>query len=553
MALVPNPFFIMLGGYVYRIFVVKWFYKKALSLNQIMVIMKNEWTRGEHMIILDGQSLTLDQLKRIARDKEKVEIAESSKVLVEKVTAFVQSVVDDGKAVYGINTGFGHLANVIIEKKEVKKLQENLLKSHACGVGEPLDTEIVRAMMALRINALIKGYSGIRLCTIEKLAELLNKDIIPVVYEKGSLGASGDLALLSHMSLPLIGLGEVFDEGQVRPAKLVFEKYDIEPIKELYAKEGLSLINGTQAMSAIGGLALYDAFRLMDYANLSMSLSMEALGGVIDAMDPRVHEVRGQVGQIEVAAEIRNNLSGSKHITHQNEKRVQDAYSLRCTPQVHGASLDALNHVKTILEREMNAVTDNPILFENEKDAISAGNFHGQPLAIAFDYLGIALAELANISERRIERLVNPDLSNGLPPFLAKNSGLNSGFMIVQYTAASLVSENKVLAHPASVDSISSSANQEDHVSMGSISARKARTILENTRKVVAMEMLTACQAIDFREKAQLGQKTEKAYAWIRKEIPWIEKDEVMFTHLHQIEKMLMDDRFYHHVIEGGI
>lgn len=505
------------------------------------------------MIILDGQSLTLEQLKQIARDKEKVEIAESSKLMVDKVSEFVQSVVDDGKAVYGINTGFGHLADVTIEKKEVKKLQENLLKSHACGVGDPLDPEIVRAMMALRINALIKGYSGIRLSTIEKLLELLNKDIIPVVYEKGSLGASGDLALLSHMSLPLIGMGEVFYESKIVPAKIAFDKIGIEPIKELYAKEGLSLINGTQAMSAIGGLVLYDAYRLLDFANLSMSLSMEALEGVIDALDPKIHIVRGQVGQIRVAEDMRKNLANSKHITHQNDKRVQDAYSLRCAPQVHGASLDALDHVKMILEREMNAVTDNPILFVNEKEAISAGNFHGQPLAIAFDYLGIAIAELASISERRIERLVNPDLSNGLPPFLALNSGLNSGFMIVQYTAASLVSENKVLAHPASVDSISSSANQEDHVSMGSISARKAKTILENTRKVIAMEMLTACQAIDFREKAQLGHKTELAYDEIRKEIPWIEKDEMMYPHLHKIEKMLTEDQFYDHIIKGGM
>ncbi|MBN2300401.1 MAG: histidine ammonia-lyase [Acholeplasmataceae bacterium] len=503
------------------------------------------------MIVLDGKSLTLESLKRIARDQEEVSIAESSQELVHRASLFVESVVEDGRPVYGINTGFGHLADVIIEKKEVKNLQVNLLKSHACGVGDPLPVDTVRAMMALRINALIKGYSGIRLSTIEKLMELLNKNCIPVVYEKGSLGASGDLALLSHMSLPIIGLGEVFCQGKIMETMEAFKIRGIEPIKELYAKEGLSLINGTQAMSAIGGLVLYDSLKLLKFANLSVALTMEALRGVIDAYDPRVQEVRGQIGQINVAKQMVSNLNGSQYITKQNEERVQDAYSLRCAPQVHGAAMDAMQHVKNIVEREMNAVTDNPLIFENEKEAISAGNFHGEPLAIAFDYLGIAIAELANISERRLERLVNPDLSNGLPPFLAKHSGLNSGFMIVQYTAASLVSENKVLAHPASVDSISSSANQEDHVSMGSISARKAKTILENSRQVIAMEMFTAAQALDFREKAQQGDKTAIAYQYIRKHIPFIHHDVVMYPYLHQMEKILKDDDFYYSVFKG--
>jgi histidine ammonia-lyase len=278
---------------------------------------------------------------------------------------------------------------------------------------------------------------------------------------------------------------------------------------------------------------------------------MEALEGVIEAFDPRVHVVRNQLGQIRVALDVLKNLKNSEHITHQNEKRVQDAYSLRCAPQVHGASLYAFDHILDIVEREMNAVTDNPIVFPNTEEAISAGNFHGQPLAMAFDYMGIAIAELASISERRIERLVNHHLSNGLPPFLAKCSGLNSGFMIVQYTAASLVSENKVLAHPASVDSIPSSANQEDHVSMGSISARKSRTIYENARKVVSMEMMTACQALGFRETARLGDITGKAYEFIRKEIPFIEHDVVMYPYLHQIEKMIVEDSFYQALFEG--
>ncbi|MBU1141857.1 MAG: histidine ammonia-lyase [Firmicutes bacterium] len=503
------------------------------------------------MIILDGQSLTLELLKRIARDNEEVTIAKSSQELVQRASLFVENIARDGKAVYGINTGFGHLANVIIDKSQVKILQKNLLMSHACGVGDPLSIEIVRAMMALRINALIKGYSGIKLSTIEKLMEMLNKNVIPVVYEKGSLGASGDLALLSHMSLPLIGLGEVFYQGNKSNTLEAFKKADITPIAELHAKEGLSLINGTQAMSAIGGLALYDSLRLLKFANLSVSMTMEALGGVIDAFDSRVQEVRGQKGQIKAAEKVRNYLKGSKYVTSQNELRVQDAYSLRCTPQVHGAITDAMTHILDIVEREMNAVTDNPIVFESDNLAISAGNFHGEPLALAFDYLGIAIAELAGISERRIERMVNPNLSNGLPPFLAKHYGLNSGFMIVQYTAASLVSENKVLAHPASVDSIPSSANQEDHVSMGSISARKAKSILDNSRKVIAMELLTASQAIDFRNKAQQGDITSKAYQYIRSHIPFIEQDEVMYPYLFQIEQMLIDDSFYQYVFEG--
>lgn len=502
------------------------------------------------MIILDGQSLTLELLHQIARNHEKVSIAKASQELVHKASLFVEKVVEDGKAVYGINTGFGHLANVIIDKHQVKKLQANLLKSHACGVGEPLSIDTVRAMMVLRVNALIKGYSGIRLCTIEKLVEMLNKEVIPVVFEKGSLGASGDLALLSHMSLPIIGLGEVFYEGKRMDTLTAFAKADIKPIDELFAKEGLSLINGTQAMSAIGGLVLYDSIKLLKFANLSLAMSMEALGGVIDAFDPRIQEVRGQKGQIKAAKEMRDNLLNSHHITHQNQLRVQDGYSLRCAPQVHGAVMDAMEHVLDIVEREMNAVTDNPILFEDKEEAISAGNFHGEPLALAFDYLGISIAELAGISERRIERMVNPNLSNGLPPFLAKYSGLNSGFMIVQYTAASLVSENKVLAHPASVDSIPSSANQEDHVSMGSISARKAKSILENTRKVIAMELLTATQAIDFREKAQLGDKTAKAYEYIRLHIPFVSHDEVMYPYLYQIEQILMDEAFEKYVFK---
>lgn len=500
------------------------------------------------MIILNGASLTLESLVQIARKHMPVEIDPKQMELVKKASLFVKEKSEGDVPVYGINTGFGHLAHIKIDKKEVNQLQENLLKSHACGVGEPLDIETVRAMMALRINALIKGYSGIRLETILKMVEFLNDDIIPVVFEKGSLGASGDLALLSHMSLPLIGLGEVYYQGERMTTQEALKKAGKTPIDHLRAKEGLSLINGTQGMTAIGGLVLYDAYHVLRLSNLALSLSMEALEGVMDAMDDRVHRLRGQRGQITVAEDIRTMLCGSQYTSSCNEKRVQDAYSLRCAPQVHGASKDAMDHVKMIVENEMNAVTDNPIVFADDRAILSAGNFHGQPLALAFDYLGIAIAELASISERRIERMVNPHLSNGLPPFLTKSSGLNSGFMIVQYTAASLVSENKVLAHPASVDSIPSSANQEDHVSMGSISARKSNTILDHAIKVISMELLTACQAVDYRIKRPMGQTTQKAYQIIREHIPFIETDVIMYPYLNHIEKLVMSQAFIERV-----
>ena len=497
------------------------------------------------MIVLNGSGLNLEKFIRIARFKEKVIIGDTQKELVNKAHQYVHDVVKSERPVYGINTGFGKLSDMSIGRDDVSKLQENLLKSHACGVGEPFRDEIVRGMMLLRVNALIRGNSGIRLEVVEKLVEMLNKDVCPIVFEKGSLGASGDLAPLSHMSLPIIGLGECFYQGKRMSTTDAFKQANIEKIERLRAKEGLSLINGTQAMTSVGAFAVYDAKELLDIANVSLALTMEALHGIIEAFDPRVHLVRGHLGQIEIAKQINSILEGSTYITHQGEERVQDAYSIRCAPQVHGATLDALEFVISKVEIEMNAVTDNPIIFADDDIAISAGNFHGQPLALPFDYLGIAISELANISERRLERMVNPSLSNGLPPFLVKNPGINSGFMIVQYSAASLVSENKVLAHPASVDSIPSSANQEDHVSMGTIGARKAYMILENTRKVIAMELLTACQALDLQEKKVLGDITSKAYLKIREHIPFIDNDEVMYPHIHKGESLITSSELY--------
>jgi len=393
--------------------------------------------------------------------------------------------------------------------------------------------------MLLRVNNLAKGYSGARLEIIETLIEMLNKRVHPVVPEKGSLGSSGDLAPLSHMVLPMIGLGEAEYCGKVMPGANAMNDAGI-PIAELTSKEGLALINGTQVMTAVGALTLYDAINLIKISDIAAALSFEAQRGIITALDPRVQEIRPHKGQIDTAEILLNILCGSKMTTKQGEIRVQDAYSLRCVPQVHGASKDAVNYVKEQVEIEINSVTDNPIIFSDTKEGISGGNFHGQPMALSFDFLCIALAELADISERRIERLVNPSLS-GLPAFLVNHGGLNSGFMIVQYSAASLVSENKILAHPASVDSIPSSANQEDHVSMGTIAARKSKEIMENVRRVLAMEIMCACQGIDLRGNKGLGKGTLPVYDTVRSAVPTLLKDRPLYEDINKCEGLIIN------------
>ncbi|MCK9470802.1 MAG: histidine ammonia-lyase [Bacilli bacterium] len=484
-------------------------------------------------IILKDKYLTLEDFIKVARFKEEVVLSEDLKQKINEANKRIRSIVLQSKKVYGVNTGFGKLSEVVIENKDLHKLQENLLKSHACGVGENFDEEVVRGMMVLRVNALARGYSGIRLEVVNKLIELLNKNVIPIVPSQGSLGASGDLAPLAHMSLPILGLGEVMYEGIIMPSKAALEKANIEPIKNLEAKEGLSLINGTQAMTSVGALTLYDSIRLSKIADIALSLSLEALRGIKCAFDERVHKIRGQVGQIKVAENVRKIIQDSTFITTQGQLRTQDAYSLRCASQVHGASRDAISYLIEKVELEMNAATDNPLVF-NEEDVISGGNFHGEIMAQGFDFLKLAIAEFANISERRLERLVNPALSEGLPAFLVAHPGINSGFMIVQYSAASLVSENKVLAHPASVDSIPSSGNQEDHVSMGTISARGARDILNNSLKVLAMEILASLQAIDFRKNLVLGKGTSVAYKYLREKLKFIEDDAVMYPYINE-------------------
>ena len=417
-------------------------------------------------------------------------------------------------------------SETFIEREYTNALQKNLIVSHAVGAGDFFSPDVVRAAMLLRVNNFTYGYSGIRLETVQALVEMLNRGVTPLVPEKGSLGASGDLVPLAHMVLPLLGLGKATYRGEVMSGAEAMRAAGISTL-ELTQKEGLALINGTQFMTAVGALTVYDALELLKVADIAAAMSFEAQNGIVDALQARMHAIRPHKGQVDSARIVSALLAGSKNVTRQGEVRVQDAYSLRCTPQVHGASKDAVNYVRQKVDIEINSVTDNPIVFSDTAEAISGGNFHGQPVALAFDFLGIALAEIADVAERRIERMVNSSLS-GLPSFLVEKGGVNSGFMIVQYTAAALVSENKVLAHPSVVDSIPTSANQEDHVSMGGYSARKARQILNNTNRVIAIEMVNAAQGMDFRAPLKPGKGSGAAYAEFRKHVPFYEKDQFM-------------------------
>ncbi len=493
-----------------------------------------------NQVVITGNTLTLDAMAAVCRHDATVILSEEARQNIMTSRRVVDQLVDDGATVYGITTGFGKFSDVTITAEECKLLQKNLIITHAVGAGEPFSREVARGIMLLRVNNLAKGFSGVCLSTVETLIEMLNRGVTPVIPQKGSLGASGDLAPLSHMVLPMLGLGIAEYQGATMSGAEAMKKAGI-PTIELVAKEGLALINGTQAMTSVGALAVYDAISMMKVATIAAAMSFEANRGVLDALDPRVHAVRPHDGQGKTASNLRKLLGGSGNVTRQGEIRVQDGYSLRCVPQVHGASQDAINYVKSKVEIEINSVTDNPIVFKETMQGISGGNFHGQPMALAFDFLGIALSELANISERRTERLVNPSLG-GFPAFLVKNGGLNSGFMIVQYSAAALVSENKVLAHPASVDSIPSSAGQEDHVSMGTIAARKAGEILGNVRRVLAMELMCACQAIDLLEGSRkLGAGTAPAYEAIRRVCPMLVDDRPLYEDINNCESVLLD------------
>lgn len=492
-------------------------------------------------VILDGQHLTLEDLVHIARDQYTVALDEQAIASVKRSRQIVEDIVVAGTPTYGINTGFGSLQSLSISAEDCQQLQENLIRTHSCGYGEPLAEDVVRSIMAIRVNSLLKGSSGIRLSTIQLLVDMLNHHVVPHIPEKGSLGASGDLAPLSHMVLPMLGLGRAYYEGELFPGKEAMEKAGLAPIK-LASKEGLALINGTTVLTAIGALATYDAIKLAKLSDIAGALSVEAHNGIAAVFAEELHTIRPQIGQLATAKNMRHLIAGSHYTTEPKEGHVQDAYTLRCIPQIHGASKDSIAYVKEKVEIEINSGTDNPIITADGK-VISGGNFHGEPMAQPFDFLGIAIAEIANVSERRIERLVNRQLS-GLPSFLVKHPGLNSGFMITQYAAAALVSENKILAHPASVDSIPSCENQEDFVSMGTIAARTAAQILDNSWRVVATEIMAACQALDLKEQTtELGQGTQVAYQCVRDVLDFIEndKDIEVYDELNKATALIKD------------
>lgn len=438
----------------------------------------------------------------------------------------VERVVRDGRIVYGITTGVGELAGVRISADQSAQLQVNIVRSHSAGVGDPLPEDVVRAMMLLRAHALALGYSGVREQTVELLVEMLNRGLHPLIPSQGSVGASGDLAPLAHLALALIGEGQISVDGQTVPAAHALAEARMRPLV-LGAKEGVALINGTQLMAGCGAIGAYDARRLATCADVAGAMTFEALHGILDAFDPLLHEVRPHVGQTNSAANLRRLLAGSETPRVGSAARVHDAYALRCMPQVHGACRDAIEYTAQVVEIEMNSATDNPLIFPDEDRVVSGGNFHGQPVALALDVLAIAVSELAGIAERRIERLVNPHLS-GLPAFLTQDSGLNSGLMLAQYTAAALVSENKVLSHPASVDSIPTSANQEDHVSMGAAAARKALQVVRHSQQVLGIELLCAAQALDLHRPLRQGAGTRPAYETVRGAVPKLEADRVL-------------------------
>ncbi|MEJ7849686.1 MAG: histidine ammonia-lyase [Pyrinomonadaceae bacterium] len=500
-------------------------------------------------IVLDGESLTFEQVLAVANGKPgepRVVLAGDAQEKVNACARAVDTLLERGEIAYGITTGFGAFKDKIISREEVELLQRNIVVSHAVGVGNPFNTATVRAIMLIRANTLARGYSGIRLATLELILECLNRGVHPIIPEKGSLGASGDLAPLAHFACVLIGEGKAEFFGEILGGSDALEKAGLSAIV-LAAKEGLALTNGTTVMTAVGLLETCRAMRLAELADVSGCLSLEALHGTVSAFDERIHALRPHPRQIECARNLREILSRSGFVRDFDPSNVQDAYTLRCMPQVHGACRDAIAYAEWLIKLELNAVTDNPLIFVSGEsiEVISGGNFHGEPLALAFDYLAIALSELGNISERRIMRLTDESSNEHvLPAFLTENGGLNSGFMIVQYTAASLCTENKILSHPASVDTIPSSANVEDHVSMGSTAAVKLRQVAENLEIILSLELFCAAQGIEFRRKALgpetlLGKGTREIYRAIREIVPFIEKDEYMKVHMDSVHEIV--------------
>ncbi len=494
---------------------------------------------------LTGNDLTLENVREVAIERRPVLLAADAREAVDRARAVVEEIVAREKLAYAVTTGVGKLSDIRIAGDQIRELQVNLVRSHAVGVGDPLAVGPTRAMMLLRANSLAKGCSGVRAGVIDTLCEMLNRGVTPYVPSQGSVGASGDLSPLAHLALVLIGEGECFDSaGKLIPSAQALKQAQIKPLV-LEAKETISLINGTQAMLAVGALALLLAETLVDSADVLGGLVCDALQGTDTAFDERIHQARPHAGQKRSALNLRKMLEGSEiRESHRNCGRVQDAYSLRCIPQVHGAVRDTLAHCRQVFEIEANSAVDNPLVFttgaeNSEGDVISGGNFHGEPLAFALDFIAIAMSALAGISERRIERMVNPALSEGLPPFLAQAAGLNSGFMMAQVTAAALVSENKVLAHPASVDSITTSGNKEDFVSMGMTAANKLSRVVENTRNVLAIEAMAVAQALDFLAPLKTSKLGQAAHSAIRSVCPTMEKDRVMYKDFARIAELI--------------
>ena len=475
---------------------------------------------------LNGQPLSLEQIAAVVSGQESVQVSAAARKRVDASRKIIEDIVKRDAVVYGVNTGFGKLADVRIPPDELRNLQLNLVRSHACGIGPPLSEPEVRAMMLLRANVLALGFSGIRCEIIEILCEMLNQRVHPVVPEKGSVGASGDLAPLAHLALSLIGEGEAFFKSERMESREALRQAKLKPA-QLEAKEGLALLNGTQAMHAVGGLSILRAKRLARVADVAGAMTLEGLRDTPAAFDPRLQEARPHRGQKAAAAHLLSLLEGSeiRESHRQNDPRVQDAYSVRCMPQVHGAVRDALAHCEDVLLIESASATDNPLVFAESGDVISGGNFHGAPLALMFDYAAIAMADLMSISERRTDRLVNPDKSEGLPAFLAHRPGLESGFMIPHVAAASLLNEARVLAHPASVDNITTSGGKEDHVSMGMTSALKLRTIVDLAESLIAIELLTGAEALEHRRPLRGGKGVERAFAAVRKISPALTQD----------------------------
>jgi histidine ammonia-lyase len=469
------------------------------------------------MLQLNGQSLTIQQIADVAAHREHVALSAEARERVERSRRVVEQIVVEGRTVYGVNTGFGKLSDVSIEPSDLRQLQLNLVRSHSCGLGKPLSEEEARAMLLLRANVLATGFSGARPLVIDTLIGMLEKGISPVIPEKGSVGASGDLAPLSHLALAAIGEGEAFYDGERLPSAVALERAGV-PSLQLEVKEGLALLNGTQAMGAVGGLALHRAQRLVRLADAAGAMTLEALRGTPVAFDERIHEARPHAAQLAVAAHLRELLRDSEirksHLD--NDPRVQDAYSLRCMPQVHGAVRTALAHACEVVEIESGSATDNPLVFSDTGEVLSGGNFHGAPLALVFDYAAIALTDLISITERRIDRLVNPDSNEGLPAFLTQDPGRSSGFMMLQVTAVALLNEAKVLAHPASIDNVPTDGGKEDHVSMGMTSAIKLRSVVELAEMTTAIELMTAAQALDYRAPLAPGRGVKQAYDIVR-------------------------------------